>query len=188
MADVEVYDAAYVEALEASVIIGGSVNPAGQLVLTRGNGEQFNAGQVVPGIDSRWPVGSIYHTEATGNPADVLGGGTWSRVAQGRVLVSQNDADAEFNVVGETGGEKKHLMTESEMFAHGHAVPDHNHLFEATGITVTGGATLFPSAGGSGTDALGMQASGPDTNFTGSSTPFNILQPYYVVNIWKRIT
>lgn len=46
MADVEVYDAAYVAALEASVVVSGFINENGHLVLERGNGEQFNAGVV----------------------------------------------------------------------------------------------------------------------------------------------
>ena len=45
-----------------------------------------------------YPVGSIYINGSTGaNPSSLLGFGTWSRYAQGRVLVGLNESDSSFN-------------------------------------------------------------------------------------------
>lgn len=52
------------------------------------------------------PVGSIFVTQDATNPATTLGYGTWSQVAQGRVLVGVDPGDADFDVVGEQGGSK----------------------------------------------------------------------------------
>ncbi len=52
------------------------------------------------------PVGTIYHSYVSTNPATLFGFGTWVSVAVGKVLVGIDPAQAEFDVLGETGGEK----------------------------------------------------------------------------------
>lgn len=48
----------------------------------------------------------------------------WSEIAgaRGRVIVGLNGADASFDVLGETGGEKTHMLTTAEIPAHTHGI------------------------------------------------------------------
>ena len=62
-------------------------------------------------IKKAYPVGSIYINANNGtNPSSLLGFGSWSRFGEGRVLVSQDSTDADFDAIGETGGEKTHQL------------------------------------------------------------------------------
>jgi len=118
-----------------------------------------------------YPVGSIYinATDAT-NPGTLLGFGTWERFGEGRVLVSQDSTDADFDAIGETGGEKAHQLTESEM-------PSHSHDLQWVG---SGGGALT----GNG-DSYGGP-NGSRTGTTGGGNPHNNLQPYITVYMWVR--
>ena len=52
-----------------------------------------------------YPVGSIYSNAAVStNPATLLGFGTWTAYAAGRVLVGLDSGNAAFNTLEETGG------------------------------------------------------------------------------------
>ena len=53
-----------------------------------------------------WPVGSIFFSAVSTNPATLLGFGTWSAIGAGRVLVGQDTGDTDFDTLGETGGAK----------------------------------------------------------------------------------
>ena len=99
-------------------------------------------------------------------------GFTWQKVAKGRVLVGKDEDDEDFNTVGKTGGEKKHTMTINELVAHDHGVGiEYN--------TAPGGDSHRLSSNPAYATAK--------TSSTGGGQPFNIMQPYEVVNIWERI-
>ena len=59
----------------------------------------------VQGLDSFYPVGSIYQSTSSANPSTFMGG-TWERFGNGRVLVGVDENDADFNTSGKTGGGK----------------------------------------------------------------------------------
>ena len=65
-----------------------------------------------------WPVGSVFTAVVATSPATLLGFGTWSQIAGGKVLIGQTDADADFNVAEETGGAKTATLTTTELPAH----------------------------------------------------------------------
>ncbi len=102
---------------------------------------------------------------------------------KGKVAVGLNSADTSFDTLGETGGEKRHTLTVTEMPSHTHTQDSHNHS--------TSG---FYSAGSVGTD--NYSAASPVQNktprSTGSTTAtnqntgggeaHNNLQPYIVLN------
>ncbi len=105
---------------------------------------------------------------------------------RGRVAVGKS-ADTEFDVLGETGGEKTHTLTETEMPAHSHT------LNTATGggggsytflnlavSTSTNYSTPYTLPKDNGTTVLGI------TN-TGSGTAHNNLQPYITLNYIIKI-
>jgi hypothetical protein len=120
-------------------------------------------------IKKAYPVGSIYINASNGtNPATLLGFGTWERFGEGRVLVSQDSTDADFDAIGETGGEKEHQLTVDEM-------PSHNHNY----TRVSGGA------GGGGLNVDGSTSTA-STSLAGGDSPHNNLQPYITVYMWVR--
>ena len=53
-----------------------------------------------------WPVGSIFLSAVSTNPATLLGFGTWSAIGAGRVLIGIDAGDVDFDTLGETGGAK----------------------------------------------------------------------------------
>lgn len=191
-------------------IIDGEVVD-GHLILRNRVGAEIDAGVVVQAVNTAldfMPVGYIYMSVLPTSPATLFGGGTWERIANGRVLVGQDPTQPEFDTVEETGGEKTHTLTTAELPAHDHAI-DHNHPAEVTSsdgnhthviIRKAGVGTSGGVARGNGTsEADGTdQAAGTHThnvnlpNFTGTSgssgsgTPANNLQPYLVVYMWKR--
>ena len=123
---------------------------------------------------SMWPVGSIYINANTNtNPATLLGFGTWQRFGQGRVLVSQDSTDADFDTAGETGGEKNHQLTEAEMPVHNHPI---NFRSGQAGTTNIINASNLPT----------MQGKPDITSSTGGDQPHNNLQPYITVYMWVR--
>lgn len=99
-------------------------------------------------------------------------GFTWQKVAKGRVLVGKDENDEDFNTVGKTGGEKTHTQTIEEM-------PAHNH--SGTPAIYRADAVTQASEINAQTGRQGYSGS------TGGGQPFNIMQPYEVVNIWERI-
>jgi hypothetical protein len=166
------------EILDASIQTG-TVDEAGNLVLTNGAGTEFNAGVVIEPFRS-WPVGSVFVSISPDNPAVALGGGTWERFAKGRTLVSLDEAQTEFDTVLETGGEKTHLLTPAELprHSHGYNEPKSNGNFG----NFTGGGnsvieyTAFGNTFENPTDA-------PDDP---NDQPHNNLQPYINVYMWLR--
>ena len=67
-----------------------------------------------------WPIGSVFTAVVATSPATLLGFGTWSQIAGGKVLIGQTDGDADFNVAEETGGAKTATLTTTELPAHAH--------------------------------------------------------------------
>lgn len=121
-----------------------------------------------------YPVGSIYTSVKSTNPAGIFGG-TWERYAQGQVLVGVDDNDSDFSV-GKTGGEKTHKLTESELPPHVHDTG----MFKGSnpsGSGGTGGYTYGERAANSGNKR---------TLATGGDKPHNNLQPYITVYMWVR--
>src|SRR3990167_3473909 len=53
-----------------------------------------------------YPVGALYISTLSTNPNTLLGFGTWAAFGAGKVLVSLDSADADFDTVEETGGAK----------------------------------------------------------------------------------
>ena len=116
-------------------------------------------------VDAFYPVGSIYMTTATGNPA-ALFGGTWERI-EGRFLLAAGGGYQP----GTTGGEEKHTLTVNEMPRHVHGI--------GYGANVASGNAQNPgSYGSTRTDSI--------TSETGGNQPHNNMPPYLVVNVWKR--
>jgi hypothetical protein len=125
----------------------------------------------LPSSTQAWPVGSVFISISSTNPATSLGYGTWVAFGAGRCLVSLDAAQTEFDVPEETGGEKTHTLTTGEM-------PSHSHSYSA----ILGSGSY---SGGPSPTAYGS-ASTYTTGTTGSGNSHNNLQPYITVYMFKR--
>ena len=102
---------------------------------------------------------------------------------RGRVPVGKS-TDTEFDTLGKIGGEKLHTMTVAEMATHTHIQNAHSHFFTTVNDDFNGSGGNPP---GFYTDSGGYREwyvnSVTATNQNaGSSTPFNVLQPYLTLN------
>jgi len=126
-------------------------------------------------LQKAYPIGYVWISVVSTNPATLLGFGTWSAFAAGKVLVGWDATQTEFDVAEETGGEKTHVNTIAEMAAHSHvenmAVGEGDGI---VGITQTIGLSVVDTA------------SPYSTSSVGSGTAHNNLQPYIVVYMFKR--
>jgi hypothetical protein len=118
-----------------------------------------------------YPVGSIYISTLAANPNTLLGFGTWVAFGAGRVMVGLGAAP--FNTLEATGGEQNHTLTIPEM-------PIHHHVQAFTTNPTVG------SEGSMGSDGPSDEGFVGDTQDTGGGQAHNNLQPYIVVNAWKR--
>jgi hypothetical protein len=143
-------------------------------------------------VQALYPVGSIYiNASVSTNPATLLGFGTWTAFAAGRVMVGIDGSNAAFDTVEETGG-----SADAVIVSHTHTatststVTDPGHLHVIGG---TGGGGNAPLLGNSGTNVnslsatTGITVATTTTNATSGVSGTNAnLQPYIVVYMWKR--
>jgi hypothetical protein len=158
---------------------GTSLEGAGNVVISGG----ISMGDV-------YPVGSVYISVVSTNPATLLGVGTWAAFATGRTLVGIDAGQTEFDTVEETGGAKTHTLTSSEMPSHTHTITDPGHTHTQT-TSATDGASGRADASSGGTiynnvANINSNTTGITINNTGGGGAHNNLQPYIVVYIWKR--
>ena len=146
-----------------------------------------------------YPVGSIYMSTVSTNPATLFGFGTWEAMPAGRVLLAQGKSSwgTTYNA-GSTGGEATHQLTVGEMPNHNHSASanttgEHKHGAPTTG-NYNGGGTGFDDGGGNNpnytrcyTSINGNHSHTITINNTGSNQPHNNLQPYVTCYIWKRV-
>jgi hypothetical protein len=124
-----------------------------------------------------YPIGSVYFSANSTNPATSLGFGTWSQVGQGRVIVGVgtgtdiNSVTATFPAGNDSVGEYVHTLSTTEIPAHSHTTP------YGTGNVIAGSGTpaVFPGAGGT-----------LSSNNTGGGGTHNNVQPSFGLYIWKR--
>lgn len=212
MATVVGVTAARAQEIEDASLVSAEI-VGNDLVFTKGDNSTVNAGRVIPPAISNWPVGSIFMNINPTNPSTLLGGGTWVRWGQGRVPVSVDETQTEFDVVEETGGAKKHKLIPSEMPIHAHSTADHTHgmshghgsaassavpyAYDAALRTVDGNGTENVSASplikhsGVNVQVYDFNGSTGGASATGSGNAggdgeHNNLQPYITVYMWKR--
>ncbi len=163
-------------------------------------------------LDRTYPIGSIYISATTNDPATLFGG-TWEQI-EGKFLLSSSTT----YTIGSTGGEASHTLTAAETGVHQHThsftqptISSHNHKITddtyvvttsaTTGITragvTTGSTTNFLRSTGGGlnrggnyTDYAQPTASGGavgNTTAASATSAHNNMPPYLVVHMWRRI-
>ena len=153
-----------------------------------------------------YPVGSIYMSMSSTNPAELFGG-TWKQIAQGRCLIgagtgTDSRSESKTFTAGATGGEYNHVLTVGEM-------PSHNHSASSNTVGSHGHNIYYGSYGNkshASIDASRMDLSesamsGSYRNFTadngghshtisvgnsGSGGVHNNMPPYLGLYVFKR--
>lgn len=116
-------------------------------------------------LDSIYPIGSVYISLTDTNPGTYLKG-NWEQFAQGRTLVGVGSGSDGSNkqtfAVNDTGGEYKHLLTKKEL-----SFIDYGALLQQNG------------------SVIGVHSHGPGES---GSEKISLMQPYYTVYFWKRVS
>ena len=153
-----------------------------------------------------WPVGSLYFSTDSRNPADSFGFGTWEAFGQGRVIIGAGTSSDINNLsqtfsVGGVGGEYTHTLKEAELPPHSHShnlatasAGEHSHTFNYLEMlrpspdTKHGGEMAQGSRVNYSTSTAGAHTHTVTGSIGGggSSVPFTNMQPYVVVAVWKR--
>ena len=172
------------------------------LTVYKGDGSATNLDII--SFDQIYPIGAIYMSTVSTNPATLFKIGNWEALPAGRVLLAQGTSIWGVNYsAGGTGGEDKHTLTVSE------SAP-HNHTGNATtsGSTHTHALTMRASHGKSGNggvprfgdgdiwsdyktqnlSAAGEHSHAITINNSGGGQAHNNMQPYLSVYMWKRIS
>ena len=120
----------------------------GQLVKRKG---EMLVGADAPSSSQAFPVGSVFIAVVSTNPGTLLGYGTWSAFAAGKVLIGLDANDSDFNAAEKTGGSKTvasvglvaqptFIGTQASLTHSGTAIADHtiNQVVNHThAVTVT---------------------------------------------------
>ncbi|QIB59944.1 hypothetical protein GXM21_05930 [Megamonas funiformis] len=152
-----------------------------------------------------YPVGSIYISTVSTNPATLFGFGTWEAMPAGRVLLAQGKSSwgTTYNA-GSTGGEATHQLTVGELPSHGHSASTNTANLTGNAnsiginydeVSVSGiiSKNRGNDYGGTNNDhnktGFLINASHSHTvtiNSTGSNQAHNNLPPYLAIYIWER--
>jgi hypothetical protein len=136
-----------------------------------------------------YPVGSIYtNASVSTNPATLLGFGTWTAFAAGRVMVGFDSGNALFDTAEETGGSADAIVVSH---THTATVTDSGHFHKWGSSPVTtresGVAGQYDGTGSTqnntSTVTTGISVSNSTTGSSGTNANY---QPYITVYMWKR--
>jgi len=178
--------------LASPTLTGTPTLPTGTIATTQSAGNNTTAvattAFVQAALAAMYPVGSIYtNASVSTNPATLLGFGTWTAFAAGRVMVGFDSGNALFDTAEETGGSADAITV-----SHTHTAtvtdPGHLHTYErvsGTAGAAGGGASVinqYPLANTS-TATTGISVSNSTTGSSGTNANY---QPYITVYIWKR--
>lgn len=144
----------------------GPQGPAGADGADGATGPQGPAGDPVS-VAAAWPIGSVFTSVVSTNPATLLGIGTWTAIAAGRVLVGRDGADTDFDTAEETGGAKTVTLTEAQIPSHTHTQNSHNHTQDAHTHTQNSHThNLVPTTATTGSAAVTQAVFATDTSAT----------------------
>lgn len=154
-----------------------------------------------------WPVGSIFMTVDARNPNVILGFGSWSKFAAGRVIIGTGSTTDSVNntntfVNEQRGGDFAVKITEDQLPAHNHSLEGgstktdgaHKHAFKQLQIASPSPDTKHDAKMAqynmvtyyTETDGAHKHALEGSTAATGKGTSVSNIQPFVACNIWVR--
>jgi hypothetical protein len=181
--------------LASPTFTGTPTLPTGTIAVTQSSGNSTTAIATTAFVQAAaaltlaaiYPVGSIY-TNATvsTNPATLLGFGTWTAFAAGRVMVGFDSGNALFDTAEETGGSANAIVVSH---THTATVTDAGHSHVANFVRNASGS--FSSTAGSNlttinstnTATTGITVANSTEGSSGTNANY---QPYITVYMWKR--
>ena len=178
--------------LASPTFTGTPTLPTGTVAVTQANGSNTTTiattAFVQAAIALLYPVGSIYtNASVSTNPATLLGFGTWTAFAAGRVMVGFDSGNALFDTAEETGGSADAITVSH---THTATVTDPGHLHTQTeynqpgiGNAGGGGARVNAVSANTGTATTGISVAVSTTGSSGTNANY---QPYITVYMWKR--
>ncbi|MDR0535578.1 MAG: phage tail protein [Puniceicoccales bacterium] len=108
------------------------------------------SGLVTTMIAAMEPVGTVWFSTNSANPATYKGFGTWELYAQGRTIFGHAAADTDFNAAGRTGGGKTHTLSIANLPPHTHTVDSFTFATSAAGSHTHSVAAQTVTTGGGG--------------------------------------
>ena len=185
--------------LASPTFTGTPTLPTGTIATTQSAGNSTTAlattAFVQAALATMYPVGSIYtNASVSTNPATLLGFGTWTAFAAGRVMVGFDSGNALFDTAEETGGSAD-AITVSHTHTATSTVTDsgHNHTIAygtgsfggggSPGLEAGSGRPGYPVATSSVTTGITVATTNTSTGSSGTNANY---QPYITVYMWKR--
>jgi hypothetical protein len=109
------------------IMVSTALSGAGHAVLISGTWYSItNLPAGVSMLEAVYPVGSIYISTVSTNPATLFGFGTWVAYAPGQVIVGVGTSDQAF-AAGATGGASNVALSTAQLAAHTHSDSGHTH-------------------------------------------------------------
>ena len=159
----------------AYVTIGGTEYPVTDAEYV--GGVDLDAATLNYAFQLMHPVGSVYISTSSANPANIFGFGTWEPCCVGRFPLGVDENDPEIGLSGIFDGEKEHTLTVAEM-------PKHTHNLKTGART---NAWQEPNYAISYQyQAASTANSSEGIENTGGSQPHNNMPPYETFYFWKR--
>lgn len=152
----------------------GSTTDAGQFRITT-TGALYADGVRVPTLDLIYPVGSIYMSVNSTNPANLFGG-TWERIQDRFLLAAGSTYGA-----GNTGGSATHSHTLSDA-----AIALINHHDGKFWFAEKEGVSYVATGSGSASGAVVNVNQTAAIPLRGGTDSGSTLPPYLAVYMWKR--
>lgn len=170
------------------------------LTVYKGDGSATNLDII--SFDQIYPIGAIYMSTVSTNPATLFKIGNWEALPAGRVLLAQGTSTWGVNYsAGGTGGEDKHTLTVSESAPHNHtgnattSGSTHTHAltmrashgkFGNGGVPRFGDGDVWSDYKTQNLSAAGEHSHAITINNSGGGQAHNNMQPYLSVYMWKR--
>ena len=158
----------------------GPQGPKGDTGATGPQGPQGPQGEKV----NPYPVGSIYMSVNSTNPATLFGG-TWESIG-GKFLLGANTTYS----AGSIGGEATHTLTVDEIPSHNHNTNNWTMVVNARGLNMKTsiGATTVKEDSTAIVPNIHATKNGDNNavESAGGSKQHNNMPPYLVVYMWKR--
>lgn len=133
------------------------------------------------GGSEAFPIGAVFISVVSTNPATLLGYGTWLAFGAGRVLVGLDSSDIDFDTAEETGGAKTVTLTAAQS-----GLPQHRHQILRERSATTGGATTQIARTADTSSTIDTNVFTENAAAANAAEAHSIVQPYIVVYMWKR--